>query len=112
VLRRGRAIALGKSALVDNTAALVRLAGLEHRLGGRYADLTADLAARAAGAPRGLGGEALAGFLDRLSVRRRFLRTFSELERDARTTADPAHLVTAAEALYRWRLDLVGEGAA
>jgi hypothetical protein len=105
----GRAIPLGKSALVDNTAALVRLAGREHRLGGRYAELSADLAAGAVGAPRGLGGEALAAFLDRLSARRRLTRTFSDLEHEARVTPNAAHLVTAAGRLHRWRLDLTGE---
>ena len=106
VRRGGRAIPLGKRALVDNTAALVRLGGREHRLGGRYADLTADLAARAVGAPRGLGGDALAAFLDRLGARRRLPSAFSDLERDARVAPNPARLVAAAEQLHRWRLEL------
>jgi hypothetical protein len=109
VRRGGRAIPLGKTALVDNTAALVRLAGREHRLGGRYAELTAELAARAVGAPRGLGGEALAAFLDRLGARRRLPRSFSDLETEARLTPTPARLVGAAEQLYRWRLGLTEE---
>jgi hypothetical protein len=109
VRRGGRAIPLGKTALVDNTAALVRLAGREHRLGGRYADLTADFAARAVGAPRGLGGEALAAFLDRLSARRRLPRSFSALESEARLTPSADRLVATAEQLHRWRLELTGE---
>lgn len=109
VRRGGRAIALGKTALVDNTAALIRLAGREHRLGGRYADLTADLAARAVGAPRGLGGEALAAFLDRLGARRRLPRSFSALESEARVTATADRLVSTAGRLYRWRRELTGE---
>ncbi|MDB5481613.1 MAG: hypothetical protein JWO83_2666 [Caulobacteraceae bacterium] len=109
VRRGGRAIPLGKTALVDNTAALVRLAGREHRLGGRYADLTADLAARGVGAPRGLGGEALAAFLDRLSARRRLPKPFSVLESEARLTPSAARLVGAAEELHRWRVELTGE---
>lgn len=108
-VRRGaRAIPLGKTALVDNTAALIRLAGKEHRLGGRYADLTADLAGRAAGAPRGLGGEALAAFLDRLGARRRLPQPFSDLEAQARFAPSAAGLVGAAGRLYRWRLALTG----
>jgi len=109
VRRGGRAIPLGKTALVDNTAALVRLARREHRLGGRYADLTADLAARAVGAPRGLGGEALAAFLDRLGARRRLPRSFSALESEARVTPSADRLVATAEQLHRWRLELTGE---
>ncbi len=106
VRRGGRALPLGKRALVDNTAALVRLGGREHQLGGRYADLTADLAARAVGAPRGLGGAALADFLDRLGARRRLPTPFSDLERDARVTPNAARLVAAAEQLHSWRLQL------
>ena len=109
VRQGGRAIPLGKTALVDNTAALVRLAGREHRLGGRYADLTADLAARAVGSPRGLGGEALAAFLDRLSARRRLPKPFSTLESEARLTPSADRLVVAAAELYRWRREMTGE---
>ena len=109
VRRGGRAIPLGKTALVDNTAALVRLAGREHRLGGRYADLTADLAARAVGAPRGLGGDALTAFLDRLSARRRLPRPFSALESDARVSPNAIRLVAAAGRLHRWRHEMTGE---
>ena len=111
VRRGGRAIALGKTALVDNTAALVRLAGREHRLGGRYADLTADLAARAVGAPHALGGEALAAFLDRLSRRRGLPKTFSALEAEARFTRDTTRLVAVAGQLHDWRAQVTGEEA-
>jgi hypothetical protein len=109
---RGRTIPLGKTALVDNTAALVRLAGREHRLGGRYADLTADLAARAVGAPYGLGGDSLAAVLDRLGARRRLPKSFSELESEARVTPNAARLVAAARHLYRWRLQLSAQAVA
>jgi hypothetical protein len=114
VRRGGRAIPLGKTALVDNTAALVRLAGREHRLGGRYADLTADLAARAVGAPRGLGGEPLAALLDRLGARRGLGTSLTTLESEARSASSAVRLVAAADQMFRWRVDLTagaGEGA-
>jgi hypothetical protein len=108
----GRVLPLGKSALVDNTAALVRLAGREHRMGGRYAELTADLAARAVGAPRALGAEALTAFLDRLGAARRQPQSFSELGIEARMARTPEALVDVARRLRRWRLAISrGDGA-
>jgi len=44
VRRRERAIAFGKAALVDNSAALIRRAGREAHLGGRYVDVIRDRA--------------------------------------------------------------------
>ncbi len=108
----GRAIPLGKTALIDNTAALIRLAGREHRMGGRFADLTADLAARAVGAPRGLGGEALVAFLDRLGVSRHRSETLSELGIQARMARTPEGLVTVTRKLFQWRLAITGTRAA
>ncbi len=107
----GRAIALGKAALVDNTAALIRLAGREHRMGGRYADLTADLTARAVGAPRGLGGEALVAFLDRLGARRRPADSLAELGIQARMAPTPESLTEVARRLFDWRLAMTGAAA-
>ncbi|MBX9461259.1 MAG: hypothetical protein KL785_09370 [Brevundimonas sp.] len=46
-----RAVALGKKALADNTAALVRLARREHRMASPYARLMRAQAARAVAAP-------------------------------------------------------------
>lgn len=107
----GRAISLGKTALIDNTAALIRLAGREHRMGGRFADLTADLTARAVGAPRGLGGEALVAFLDRLGAARRQSETLSELGIQARMARTPEGLVAVTRKLFRWRLMMTGTRA-
>ena len=97
---------------MENTAALVRLAGREHRLGGRYADLSAGLAAGAVGAPRGLGGEALAALLDRLGVRRRLPKSFSALESDARVAASaPRRRRRRPRTSIRWRREMTGEAA-
>ena len=43
-VRRERAIAFGKAALVDNTAALIRKARREARLGGRYVEVIRERA--------------------------------------------------------------------
>jgi hypothetical protein len=115
VRRSGRVIPLGKAALVDNTAALVRLAGRQYRMGSRYADLTAALAARAVGAPRGLGGEALTAFLDRLSARRGLPKSLSMLAAEARLARTADQVAAAASRLHAWRTAMMGgdrDGAA
>jgi hypothetical protein len=114
--RRQRAIALGKVALIDNTAALVRMAGREHRMGGRYAELTADLAARAVGAPRGLDEAALTAFLDRLAAGKASggeapADTLAELGLQSRMAQSTARMLALARRLRTWRLAVTGEAA-
>ena len=65
--RPGRAIALGKTALAENSAALIRLAGREHTMGWRYAVLNATTAAEQIGAPRSEATETFA-MLDRVGA--------------------------------------------
>ncbi|SNS92594.1 hypothetical protein SAMN06295912_12432 [Sphingomonas laterariae] len=100
-----REIAFGKRALVDNSAALLKLARREHRTGDRYAALTRDAVAQATGAPAHADDAALDAYLDRLASPR-----FTELAAAARDAADPGALTTAARALYRWRRDVIREG--
>jgi len=108
--RETRAVAHGKEALVDNTAALVRLARKETALGGDYAELTRQLAARTVGAPRTLTGEALTAFLDRLAARRGAAESLNLLTIAARTAPDRGRLTDAARKLYRWRTEMTREG--
>lgn len=103
--REEREIAFGKRALVDNSAALLKLARRQHRVGGRYALLTRDAVVAATGAPAQADEAALDAYLDRLAEPR-----FSELAAAARVAADPAELAQAARALYRWRRDVIREG--
>ena len=70
VLGAKRALALGKEALTDNSAQLIRLAGREAKMAPGYAELTRKAAARAVGAPRELAGQALTDFLDRMGDQR------------------------------------------
>ena len=105
----GRAVALGKAALVDNTAALMRLAGREHRMGGPYADITRDLTAKSLGAPRGLSGEALTEFLDRVADTRGVNDRLSTLAALARAASDRVRLTALAERLFDWRLEMTGD---
>lgn len=106
---RGRSFALGKRALADNTAGLIRLARREHRMAAPYALLIRAAVARAVGAPRKLDGPELDAFLDRLSqVGGLPLRysTLAERARNARTASD---LMQVARDLYRWKLEMTHE---
>ncbi|BCA64326.1 hypothetical protein HMP09_3560 [Sphingomonas sp. HMP9] len=95
--REDRALALGKLALADNVAALLRLAKRSHRTGAAYATLVADDVARATGTR--LGGDALVAYLDGLGS----TPTYSSLARTAAEARDDAELLAAAQALHRWK---------
>lgn len=96
---RERAIAFGKTALVDNAAALIRKAGREATLGRRYADVVRDRAATVFGAPARLRDKTLDVYLDRLGGRGRF----TDLAAAATDATDRASLLGAARALHEWR---------
>ena len=100
-----RAIPFGKAALVENSAGLVRLAGREVRLGGGYADLIRDEAARVGAAPAHLQGEALEAYLDRFT--RPGERDFRHLAWDLRAAQNKGELIQAARALFRWKKDMI-----
>ncbi len=102
---RPRAIAFGKQALVDNSAALVRRAGRAHRLGGRYAAVIRDSAVRAFGLPARLKGEAIHAYLDGLSGERRF----TDLAAAAEAAGDNATMLAAARALHQWQQEKLGD---
>ncbi len=93
-----RAIALGKAALVDNSAAIVRKARREVRLGSRYADLMRERAAILFRLPSGLSPDEIDGALDRLRPE----RPFSELARAVGGARGRNELTAAARALNRW----------
>jgi len=96
-----RAIAFGKTALVDNSAALMRKARRESRMGGRYAAMIRDRAARAFGAPARLQGDALDAYLDELRRPERFT-TLRQRAEDARDRIEMLH---AAQALHGWQAE-------
>jgi hypothetical protein len=100
-----RAIALGKAALVENSAGLIRLAEREADLGGAYADVVRLEAARAAAAPHWLQGEALDRYLNRLGKPGR--PSFSELAADLYNARDRHALMAAARALFQWKKDII-----
>lgn len=96
--RQARAIAFGKTALIDNAAALVRKAGREAKLGGRYVEAIREVAARAFGAPARLRGAELDAYLDRMRGGDRFTTRAGAVVR-AETREE---LTRAARALHDW----------
>jgi len=103
--RDERAIAFGKAALVENSAGLIKLARREHRLGSAYAEVIAEEAARASGAPPGLRGADLEAYLDRLSPPDG--PKFSRLAARAGAASDRSELVAAALALFSWKKEII-----
>ena len=84
---------------------LVRLARREVRLGGGYADVIRDDAARAGAAPPNLHDGELEAYLDRFT--RSGEPPFSYLANTLRSARDRHELVSAARALFRWKKDLI-----
>ncbi|PZQ65890.1 MAG: hypothetical protein DI570_00290 [Phenylobacterium zucineum] len=101
--RRGRAIALGARALVDNSAELVRMARKEHELAPDYAALTRAQVMRAAG-----GHAAEEGWLDELA-RRRGAAAPAELNTEAEAAKGRDDLLAVARKLYEWRGEMTRE---
>lgn len=101
-----RAVALGKKALADNTAALVRLARREHRMATPYAELVRAQAARAVAAPASLSREAETALLDRLAGAPDGTPPFADLAAQAEKARTPGDLMTVARSLMRWKLEM------
>ena len=96
---RPRAIAFGKAALVDNTAALVRKAGREAAMGGRYAAMIRERARAVFGIPARLSVEEADTRLDRIDRR----TAFSTLAAAAERADHPREVLAAARALHQWQ---------
>lgn len=107
-IEQDRTFALGKQGLVDNSAALIRLARREHRMVERYALYVRGEAARAVGAPHSIAEVDLEALLDRMSVQQG-LSAFTELRRQAAAAPDLGAALIAARRLYSWRLEMTRE---
>ncbi len=94
-----RAIAFGKTALIDNSAMIVRKAGREGMLGGRYAALIRERARTIFGVPVRLTDEDADRYLDNLGGATRF----STLIADAACATHRTDMLAAAQALHRWQ---------
>jgi hypothetical protein len=104
--RAGRAVALGKTALVETGAGMVRLAKREPRMARRYVQLCRLRAAEALGAGR-LEGEELDAFLDRWAERVGAQERISALSAEAAQVNDIVGLTALAQRARRWRLEVM-----
>lgn len=101
----GRAIALGKAALAENSAALIRLARREHKLGAGYARLTGMTAAEKAGAGRKDEAET-AAFLDRVAEANGVDTSFTQLSAEAAAAKSSKEMLEAARKLHAWKEEI------
>lgn len=106
--RAGRAIALGKLALADNSAGLIRLARREPKMAPRYLDLTRASVAKALGAGR-LNEAELNTLLDRQAERAGVKLRLADLTIEADAVKDRAGLMRLARNLYQWRTEMISE---
>ncbi len=104
--RPGRVFALGKTALADNAAGLIALAGREARFLPAYASDARTAVARAVGAPRDLGSDQLDAFLDRIGATLKVAERWTTLNAAAHAAHGTAEVADVARRLHRWRLEM------
>ena len=104
----GRAIALGKRPLVDNSAGLFRMARKEHELAPAYAALTLSLATQAGGGDKAASAEDNERWLSELA-RRHGAASPAELKAEAQAAKTPADLLNIGRKLYQWKLEITRE---
>ncbi|QUD86190.1 DUF4350 domain-containing protein [Phenylobacterium montanum] len=104
----GRAIALGKQALADNSAALIRLAGREPHMAARYLELARASVVRELAITRVPAGE-IDDFLDRLAERIGARHRLADLSRAVANARGRDDALAAALALHEWRLEMTRE---
>jgi hypothetical protein len=107
--RAARALAFGKQGLADNTAALVRMAGREHRMAAPYAALTRQAVARALAAPRDMDEAQLDAFLDRLGQKRGLAHRWNDLIARAGRARNVSELTAVARDLFHFRQEMTRE---
>ncbi|WP_340692383.1 hypothetical protein [Hyphomonas sp.] len=106
--RETRVIALGKQALVDNSAGLFTMARRETHLAPGYLTMMRRRVAREIAAPKTMTETQLSALFDRLGPEEQSGKTFSQIERGLRTaSASREELMTKARELYRWRRDIL-----
>lgn len=101
VLRERRTVALGKRALIDNIAALTRLAGRTASAGPRYADAAREAIVRALHVPAGTAEEAMLEAIDKAGGNAE--PPYSQIDRRLRNARTEAELLAAARQLHAWR---------
>ncbi|MDP9102522.1 MAG: DUF4350 domain-containing protein [Pseudomonadota bacterium] len=105
--RPGRAVALGKLALVDNAAGLLRLTRREARMAPRYAGVVRNALAQAVGAPRDWSPQQVDEYLDKLGDPSRQTKPFSDLVAQAdRSSGNLDVLMQSARQLFKWKSEI------
>jgi hypothetical protein len=105
----GRALALGKQALADNSAALIAMVGREHRIVPRYAAAIRRRVARIVGVPPDTRDDVLNELLDRQRRRNDPAPPLAELIAEAQSAKNASDALKVARKLYRWRRDMIHE---
>ncbi len=107
--RSHRAIALGKQALIDNSANLIDVTGRHLILAPRYLSLAKRRVAKEVGAPRTLTDAQLTDLFDRLGPEEQSGKRFSEIETILlRDTLTFDTFRQTARDLHRWRDQIIG----
>ena len=104
--RNTRALALGKRALAENSAGLIRMARREPHMASGYLDLNRAAVARAIGAR--LTGAELDAYIDRVGERAG-VGSLHALAEQVPNVKDRDSLTRFAQRLYQWRLEMTRE---
>jgi hypothetical protein len=104
-----RVVALGKRALADNTAGLIRMGRREHHMGVPYANMMKRSVMKAVGAPANIDPVAQNAMLDRVSELSNSQLRFSNLVGDAGGATNSQDLVKVAQDLHRWKQETTRE---
>jgi len=104
--REQRAIALGKKALAENSAALIRLAKREPKMGKGYAALTKEAVVELLGLTRSENADVDAA-LDRIGAAQRVSSSYTELAKDAAAAQTPGQMLAAARRLNLWKEEML-----
>jgi hypothetical protein len=104
--RTKRAIALGKRALADNSAALIRLTGRDHTMAPRYARMVRMVVAESMQVSRD-AKETTVAELDRIAQSCGVPATYSELAAEAGNAKTAAETLNAARRLHAWTGDMI-----
>jgi hypothetical protein len=104
-----RALSLGKRALADNTAALIRMGKREPRMAIPYATLIRRQVMKAMGIASNENTTALHETLDRAGALRKSQSRFSDLLSDAGSVTTTSQLIKVAEDLHQWKQEMTRE---
>ncbi len=107
-----RSLPPGKTALIDNTANLLRYGGHGPEILRRYQSVTLRDVARRLHAPRNLDEDALVDWVDRVGEARGVRAKYRNLRHEAEAragaaNADNPRLALAAQNLYRWKQEII-----